>query len=83
MYINLISVDDALVADGDDSASLEDREKALLELLDKANMIRHHVARIKRVKLIRYFEICLFNRTDNLLARIFESYKYDLRRSAI
>ncbi|XP_037785005.1 bromodomain and PHD finger-containing protein 3-like isoform X5 [Penaeus monodon] len=46
-------VDDALVADGDDSASLEDREKALLELLDKANMIRHHVARIKRVKLIR------------------------------
>lgn len=33
--------------------SLEDRERALLELLDKANLIRHHVARIKRVKVIR------------------------------
>lgn len=55
--MSVISVDDALVADGDESISLEDREKALLELLDKANMIRHHVARIKRVKLIRYVGI--------------------------
>ncbi|XP_045615896.1 peregrin isoform X4 [Procambarus clarkii] len=46
-------VDEALAADADDTLSFEEREKALLELLDKANMLRHHVARIKRVKLIR------------------------------
>ncbi|XP_042204768.1 peregrin-like isoform X4 [Homarus americanus] len=46
-------VDEALSGDADDSMSFEEREKALLELLDKANMLRHHVARIKRVKSIR------------------------------
>ncbi|XP_063845225.1 bromodomain-containing protein 1-like isoform X2 [Scylla paramamosain] len=46
-------VDEALAADADECWSLEEREKALLELLDKANLLRHHVARIKRVKLIR------------------------------
>lgn len=46
-------MDEALAADTEECWSLEDREKALLELLDKANLLRHHVARLKRVKLIR------------------------------
>nr|XP_053641088.1 LOW QUALITY PROTEIN: peregrin-like [Cherax quadricarinatus] len=49
----LKEVDEALAADVDESLSLEEREKTLLELLDKANMLRHHIARIKRVKVIR------------------------------
>lgn len=47
-------VDEALAADVDESVSFEERERSLLELLDKAYLLRHHVARIKRVKLIRY-----------------------------
>ncbi|XP_064081395.1 bromodomain-containing protein 1-like isoform X3 [Macrobrachium nipponense] len=46
-------VDEVLSTDMDESMSYEDREKSLLDLLDKANVIRHPVARIKRVKAIR------------------------------
>ncbi|KAK4301931.1 hypothetical protein Pmani_025958 [Petrolisthes manimaculis] len=46
-------VDEALAEENEGWVSLEERERALLELLDKANLLRHHIARIKRVKLIR------------------------------
>lgn len=46
-------VDDVLATDLEDAHSFEEREKALLELLDKANLIRHHMPRLKRIKIIR------------------------------